>query len=78
MNDTPPHVERLRMASGMFDTATALIRASLGAPASIADSAEMRVRLFYRIYGPDFDARTAARIAMHLRGALSQESATPI
>jgi len=89
VNDTPAHVEqlyrdmlmsrsgaeRLRMACGMFETAKALIRASLEAPAGLADSADMRVRLFYRIYGGDFDARTAARIAAHLRGALPQESA---
>ena len=80
MTDTPREVEqlyrnmlmrrsgaeRLRMGCAMFETAKALVRASLGDAAGVDNSPEMRARLFIRIYGQDFDAPTAGRIAAHL------------
>jgi len=62
-----PAGERLKMGCAMFDTARALMRAGLGDAAGTDRSAAMRVRLFERTYGRDFDAATAARIVAHLR-----------
>ncbi len=81
MNDTPAHVwqrqremlmrrtggARLRMGSAMFAVARRLMRASLGDPLGTDRSAEMRVRLFLRTYGQDFDAATRDRLAALLR-----------
>lgn len=53
--------ERLQMGCAMFDTARAFVRASLRAPSHSDD--ELRVRLFIRTYGGDFDPETAGRIA---------------
>ena len=55
--------ERVRMSSSMFDTARAVILATLppGSPA------EIRVGLFRRLYGADFDSETRNRIEEHLR-----------
>jgi hypothetical protein len=78
MNDTPEAVqnryrmllmrrsgsERLYMGCAMFDTARALARANLRV--SSHSDAELRVRLFMRTYGGDFDAATAQRIAAWL------------
>lgn len=60
-------VERLRMASAMFDTARALARVDIVRTGGNAGSADLRVRLFVRTYGRDFDRDTAARIAARLR-----------
>jgi hypothetical protein len=82
VNDTHPHVEklyremlmrrsgteRLRMGASMFETAKRLVRASLGDPDARDESPEMRVKLFLRIYGPDFDAATRDRVVAWLRG----------
>lgn len=73
MNDTPEPVvvryrellmqrssaERLAMACDMFDAARTLMRAALSAE---PDSRPLRVRLFLRTYGQDFDAKTRDRI----------------
>jgi len=59
--------ERLLMGCAMFDTARAFMRAGLGDPAGADRSADMRVRLFLRTYGTDFDSPTRARIVAHLR-----------
>jgi hypothetical protein len=81
VTDTPPHVEklyremlmrrsgaeRLRMAAAMFEAAKRLARASLGDPYDRDDSVDMRVKLFLRIYGPDFDAASRERIVGRLR-----------
>lgn len=81
MTDTPPHVEklyremlmrrsgaeRLRMAAAMFQAAKRVVRASLGDPHERDDSADMRVKLFLRIYGPDFDAASRKRIVGRLQ-----------
>lgn len=55
------------MACGMFDAARMVMRASLGDPQGQDRSAEMRVRLFLRTYGRDFDTEAKARIASRLR-----------
>lgn len=81
MNDTSPEVreryrrmlmlrtgaERVEMACRMFDAARMLVRASLGDPDGVDSSAEMRVRLFLRTYGRDFDTETTRRIVARLR-----------
>jgi hypothetical protein len=59
--------ERLKMGCAMFDTARALMRAGLGDEIGTDRSPELRVRLFERTYGRDFDATTAARIIAHLQ-----------
>ena len=75
MNDTPEAVqnlyrmllmrrsgsERLHMGCAMFDTARAFARANLRVPSH--SDAELRVRLFVRTYGGDFDPDTVQRIA---------------
>jgi hypothetical protein len=75
VNDTPEAVqnlyrmllmrrsgsERLHMGCAMFDTARAFARANLRVPSH--SDAELRVRLFVRTYGGDFDPDTVQRIA---------------
>ena len=75
MNDTPDAVqhfyrtllmgrsgsERLQMGCAMFDTARAFARANLGVLSR--SDADLRVRLFVRTYGGDFDPDTVQRIA---------------
>jgi len=81
MNDTPESVrtlvrtllmrrsgaERLCMGGDMFDAARTLVRASLGDPNGTDTSPEMKVRLFLRLYGQDFDADIRAHIVARLR-----------
>ncbi len=81
MNDTKPDIrdryrrmlmrrsgaERVEMACRMFDAARMLVRAGLGDPDGVDRSAEMRVRLFLRTYGSDFDEETKERIVNRLR-----------
>ncbi len=55
--------ERLKMGCSMFDAARTLMRAGLGTDRS----PDLRVRIFERTYGRDFDPTTAARIVAHLR-----------
>jgi hypothetical protein len=59
--------ERLEMGCRMFDTARALMRASLGDPLGTDRSRDMMARLFLRTYGADFDPMTRDRIAAWLR-----------
>ena len=75
MNDTPEAVqnfyrallmrrsgsERLHMGCAMFDTARAFALANLRLLSHSDD--ELRVRLFMRTYGGDFDAETLERIS---------------
>ena len=56
--------ERLRMGCAMFDTARAFARASLQEHAP--HDAALRVALFVRTYGGDFDAETVERISAWL------------
>ncbi len=76
MNDTPPHVdemlrqmyaqrspdERIRMAASMFDCAKIIARGSIERSHPEASEAEIRVLLFRRLYGNDFDASQRAKI----------------
>ncbi|MEZ5582681.1 MAG: hypothetical protein R3F37_07845 [Candidatus Competibacteraceae bacterium] len=76
MDDTSPDVkvlyrsllmqrsgeERLKMGCGMFDSARALVKASLTAHTP----EDLKMQLFLRTYGSDFDAETKARIVMAL------------
>ena len=78
MNDTPEAVqnlyrtllmrrsgsERVKMGCAMFDTARALARASLQGRSH--NDNELRVHLFVRTYGGDFDAETVERISAWL------------
>ena len=78
MNDTPEAVqnfyrtllmrrsgsERLHMGCAMFDTARAFALANLRGLSH--SDAELRARLFVRMYGGDFDVETATRIAAWL------------
>jgi hypothetical protein len=57
-------IERLKMGCAMFDTARALAQANLRTISHTDD--ELRVCLFVRTYGGDFDADTAARISAWL------------
>jgi hypothetical protein len=61
--------ERLKMGCSMFDAARALMRAGLGDTSGAVPTPDIRVRLFQRTYGRDFDAVTTARIVAHLRAA---------
>jgi hypothetical protein len=75
MNDTPEAVqnlyrrllmrrfgsERLQMGCAMFDTARAFARASLRGRSHNDD--ELRVHLFARTYGGDFDVEIVERIS---------------
>jgi hypothetical protein len=56
-----PGIERLKMGCTMFDTARALARANLRLTCHTDD--ELRVLLFVRTYGGDFDAETTERIS---------------
>jgi head-tail adaptor len=81
MTDTPPHVEnlqremlmrrsgaeRMEMGAAMFEAARRIVRASLGDPDGRDDSADMRVKVFLRVYGLDFDSATRERIVVWLR-----------
>lgn len=83
MKDTPEHVEtlyremllgrsseeRFLMGCRMFDAARALVRASLADLAATDRSPELRVELFLRTYGQDFDPETRDRIAAQLGGS---------
>ena len=78
MNDTPEAVqnfyrtllmrrsgsERLQMGCAMFDTARTFARASLRGLSH--NDNELRVQLFVRTYGGDFDAETVERISAWL------------
>jgi len=56
--------ERLQMGCAMFDTARALARASLRGHSH--NEHALRVHLFVRTYGDDFDAETVQRISAWL------------
>jgi hypothetical protein len=80
VTDTPRHVEdeyaamfsrlsgteRLRMVSDMFETARALASANIRANEPDISPAELRVRLFNRFYGTDFDEPMRAAILADL------------
>jgi len=84
MNDTSPEVEkivtdrmkrlsgeeRLKMGASMFDTAKQLVIASL----STTDETDMRIRIFLRFYGNDFDPVAIQKIVDYLIRARKDES----
>lgn len=88
MNDTPPDIaaavaallkqrsegERVMMAFEMFDLARALATADIRARHSGISETELRVRIFQRTYGSDFDAADCARISADIRGSAVDES----
>ena len=59
-----PGIERLKMGCAMFDTSRALARANL--KAHVHTDADIRVCLFVRTYGRDFDPDTVAQIVERL------------
>ncbi len=61
-----PGEERLKMGSEMFDAARTLARAGLQATGSATDAGEACAHLFLRVYGSDFDPRTARQIVERL------------
>ena len=62
-------LDRLRMTSDMFDSAKRLIAASVRAKDPDISEAELRVRIFDRLYGNDFDEPTKVRLRAVLRRA---------
>ena len=91
MNDTSPELaeryrallmqrsgsERVVMGCEMFDAARRLVRASLGDPTGTDHSPALRVALFLRVYGADFDPVTRARLAAQLRDAGARRAGVP-
>ena len=81
MNDTPPEVvaeviallmersegERAMMAFEMFDMARALMTADIRARHPDISDRELRVQIFERTYGNDFDEAARADIARRIR-----------
>jgi hypothetical protein len=59
--------DRVLMAFEMFDFARALVIADIKAVDPAISDAELRVRIFERFYGDDFDADSRARIAAAIR-----------
>lgn len=84
MNDTPPEVdaaftamfmqrtegERAMMAFEMFDLARTLMTADIRARHPRITDVELRVQIFERTYGADFDDVDRARIVERIRGAM--------
>jgi uncharacterized protein YneF (UPF0154 family) len=80
MNDTTPDIEqklaqilaertpteRLRMASSMFDTARKLMRAGLLHENPSLTEAQIRARMFVRMYGDCFSKEEIRKIMEHL------------
>lgn len=81
MRDTTPEVdavftalfagrsasERVRMACDMFDAAKTLMAADIRSNHPGISPADLRVRMFDRLYFGDFDAETRAKIIAALR-----------
>ena len=59
--------ERIRMASGMFETARALATAGIQAQHPDLDAVELRVALFDRLYGRDYSAADREEIVARIR-----------
>ena len=86
MNDTPADVtvaftalfmqrsegERAMMAFEMFDMARALMTADIRARQPGITDAELRVQIFERTYGAEFDEADRVRIARRIRGESPQ------
>jgi hypothetical protein len=88
MRDTPPDVdaaftalfapcsgsERVQMACAMFDDAKALVEANIRAEHPGIAPAELRVKVFERLYFDDFDPGTRARIVAALSAPAPADS----
>jgi uncharacterized protein YneF (UPF0154 family) len=80
MNDTTPDIEkkmvqimaertpteRLRMASSMFDAARKLMRAGLLHENPSLNEAQIRARIFMRMYGDCYSKEEIRKIMQHL------------
>ena len=55
--------ERLRMASSMFDTVRELVKMGLIDKNGALSEAQLRARVFVRLYGEDFSAEEIKKIA---------------
>jgi hypothetical protein len=91
MNDTPPDVaaaftallmqrpegDRAMMAFEMFDLARALMTADIQARHPGISETELRVQIFERTYGNDFDAAERARIARRIREVSAAATSWP-
>lgn len=60
-------IDRLRMTSGMFDSAKRLTAASVRSAEPEITDGELRVRIFDRLYSDDFDEPTKIRLRASLR-----------
>lgn len=60
-------IDRLRMMSEMFESAKRLIAASVRSAEPDISEAELRVRIFDRLYSDDFDEATKARLRASIR-----------
>jgi hypothetical protein len=56
-------VERIKMASSMFDTGRKLVEAGLRNKYGELSEAQMRGRVFVRMYGEDFSEQEIRKIA---------------
>ncbi len=88
MDDTPSKIEkfnnemllskapseRLKMASGMFDTAKKLVISGLFKERRKLDRSRLKAEVFLRIYGNDFSAGDRERIMKQLHNSLSPQS----
>lgn len=89
MSDTPADVvavftalvmqrsesERAMMAFEMFDLARALMTADIRARHPDISGTELRVQIFERTYGREFDETDRARIAERIRAAAAGRNA---
>jgi len=57
-----PPLERLRMASSMFDAGRKLVEAGLRNENGDLTEAQMRARVFVRMYGEDFSGQEMKKI----------------
>jgi hypothetical protein len=60
-------IDRLRMVSEMFESAKRLIAASVRSTEPDISEVELRVRIFDRLYGDDFDDATKVKLRAALR-----------
>ncbi len=60
-------IDRLRMVSEMFESAKRLIAASIRSAEPDISEAELRVRIFDRLYAGDFDEAVKVRLRAALR-----------
>ncbi len=88
LEDTPPDVaaaftalvmqrsegERVMMALEMFDLARALMTADLRSRHPGISETELRVQIFERTYGSDFDETERGRIVQRMRGGAVDET----